>query len=105
KEDGMFSRITSRLRDRGNVLRASVAPCVEGMEARQLLSAAAPNPGGAPNAPFALRASANDVPNVGVTVSFYDSADNETGFVVERATGANGPFAPIATLSPAAGAY
>ena len=58
------------------------------------------NPGGAPNAPFQLTAEP-DATGHGITFSFFDSADNETGFVVQRATNPDGPFTQIATLGPA----
>lgn len=92
----MVSRMHSRSRGRGNVLRASVWPCVEILEGRQLLS-------NAPNAPFGLIASPKA--SFGITFAFYDSATNETGFVVKRADSAAGPFTTLTTLpaSPGSG--
>ena len=52
-----------------------------------------------PNAPIALTAVANSPTQV--TLSWTDNANNETGFVVERASGIGGvpAFSPIATIN------
>jgi hypothetical protein len=61
------------------------------------------NPGGPPNGPYALLLGATG-PN-SVQISFVDNSSNETGFVIERATGASGPFTQVATLPPASGVH
>src|SRR5437660_1417795 len=97
----MFRRLSSRLRDRGTILRASVLAAVEPLERRQLLTAApVMNPGGPPNGPY----------NIGVTnkgglpqISFVDNATNETHLFVQRATAANGPWFNVEVLPPSPG--
>ena len=67
---------------------------MERLEIRQLLSG-----GGAPNGPYVMTANVGS--GTAVQLAFYDSADNETGFVVERSTG-GGAFTPVANLAPSA---
>ena len=104
----MSRRLSSRLRDRGMILRACVLAAVEPLESRWLLTAApAMNPGGAPNGPYNLDVFAEQSTVAGL--DFTDNADNETGFVIERATeptAAMDPllqFTPIATLPASPG--
>ena len=52
----MFTSTSPRARHRRSALGALVTPCLQPLEARRLLTAAATNPGGAPNAPFNLAA-------------------------------------------------
>jgi hypothetical protein len=60
-----------------------------------------PNPGSAPNGPYGLAA----IPNAQgqPQLLFYDNADNETGFVLQRADAAAGPFNTIQNLFPSPG--
>src|SRR5947209_296919 len=86
----------SKRQSRRHVLSASIASCIEALENRQLLS-------GPPNGPFSLSATATSATSV--NLAFYDSATDETGFVVQRATSQNGAYATIANLPPAAGSF
>src|SRR6185503_3663652 len=65
------------------------------------------NPGGAPNGPYAAAVTSIAPPaGNGARVAFYDSADNETAFIIERADGSNGTdFQRVATLGPNANTY
>jgi hypothetical protein len=60
-----------------------------------------PNPGSAPNGPYGLSAvrNAQGQPQL----FFYDNADNETGFVLQRADAAAGPFSTVQNLFPSPG--
>jgi hypothetical protein len=55
--------------------------------------------GTVPNGPYGLALTPNTTPEI--RVQFYDNASDETGFIIERATGsgaAAGPFARVGTL-------
>jgi large repetitive protein len=54
-------------------------------------------PGGAPNAPSGLTATA--VSSSQINLGWTDNSNNETGFEVVRATAAAGPFLPVATVT------
>src|SRR5207245_2900792 len=60
-------------------------------------------PIGMPNGPYGL--TANGAVTGGVSLAFYDNADNEAAFVVERSPAGSSAFTPIATLpmSPGVG--
>ena len=53
-----------------------------------------------PAAPSALVATATSATSI--TLSWADNANNETGFQVERATSAGGPFSPVASVAAGA---
>src|SRR5436305_7430923 len=74
---------------------SSTAPSFERLEPRRLFS------GGAPNGPYVLTAAPSAA---AVQLSFYDSADNESNFIIERST-AGGAFTPVATLDPQPGVH
>jgi hypothetical protein len=79
---------------RTRILRKSVMPCIESLESRRLLSSA-------PNGPFGMTATAASPTSV--QLSFIDNASNETGFVIDRATSAAGPFTQLTSLPASAG--
>jgi hypothetical protein len=58
------------------------------------------NPGGVPNGPFGLTAKASG--EAVVNLSFYDNANNEQNFVVERSVG-GGPWKQVGTAAASAG--
>lgn len=62
-----------------------------------------PPPQQPPSAPSTLSVSANGPTEVALT--WADNSADETGFLVERATGAGGNFAPITTLAANATSY
>ena len=91
----MFRRSrTNLVTSRARILRESVRPCVEALEERWLLSTP-------PNGPFGMTAIATSPTSV--QLSFIDNASNETGFVIDRATSATGPFTQVASLPASPG--
>jgi uncharacterized delta-60 repeat protein len=56
-----------------------------------------------PNRPYGLVSVPLSSTSVGI--GFYDASGDETGFVVERATSASGPFSPIQTVPAHAGSF
>jgi uncharacterized delta-60 repeat protein len=62
------------------------------------------NPGGAPNAPFNLTATAHS--DGTVAISFIDNANNETGFVLQESTNpASNVWLQVATFPASPGVY
>jgi hypothetical protein len=60
--------------------------------------AVATNVGGPPNGPYVFGSAT--VTTTGATISWYDAADNETSYLVERATALAGPYTTVATPGP-----
>jgi parallel beta-helix repeat protein len=64
---------------------------------------ATPGDSGVPAAPSGLLARA--VSTTQVTVGWVDNSRNETGFEIERKTGAGGTWAPVGAVAPGIGAF